>query len=122
MRTTPAKLEHPKGSGITIRSVANITNGHAYGQSYLVTVPGKVTGRGRHRKQFDTLPAAKDYAAEAANGVRAVGEKFIDMEHTDRDATLRLLDGIKERGGEPLKTWWTMFSPRSGPLVPHPCA
>ncbi len=46
------------------------------------------------------MQAAKDYAADAFNGVRAVGGRFVDMEHTDRDATLRLLDGIKERGGE----------------------
>jgi integrase len=100
MQSTQGKLEYPKGSGVTIRPVANKTNGEAYGQSYLVDVPGKVTGRGRQRRQFETLQAAKDWAAEAVNGVRAVGGRFVELEHADRDATLRLLDGIKERGGE----------------------
>lgn len=100
MSTTQGKQEYPKDSGITIRPVANFTNGKAYGQSHLVTLPGKVTGKGRERRQFETLQAAKDYAAEACNGVRKVGEKFIEMEHADRDATLRLLDGIKTRGGQ----------------------
>ena len=94
------KQEFPKGSGVTIRPVANITSGQAYGQSYLVTLPGKVTGKGRERRQFETEQAAKDYAAEAFNGVRAVGGRFVELEHGDRDATLRLLDGIKKRGGE----------------------
>lgn len=101
MKATPPKLEYPKQSGVTIRAVPNRTNGEAYGQGWLVTLPGKVTGNGRERKQFKTLQAAKDFATDSVAGVRAVGGRFIELEHTDRDATLRLLDAIKERGGEP---------------------
>ena len=101
MQGTQGKMEFPKGSGVTIRPIPNKTNGATFGESYLVTLPGKVTGKGRERKQFTTLQAAKDHAAEAVNGVRAVGGRFVELEHTDRDATLRLLDGIKERGGKP---------------------
>jgi integrase len=97
---TEDKLEFPKGSGVTIRPIENTTNGQAYGKSYLVTLPGKVTGKRRERKQFDTLEAAKDYATNACKGVRAVGERFLELEHADREATLRLLNGIKQRGGE----------------------
>lgn len=95
------KQEYPKNSGISIRTIPNVTNGEAYGDSYLVTLPGKVTGKGRQRKQFTTLEAAKDFAAESFNGVREVGGRFIELEHEDRDASLRLLDAIKERGGKP---------------------
>lgn len=100
MKDTAAKFEYPKQSGVTVRAIANRTNGEAYGQGWLVTLPGKVTGNGRERKQFKTLQAAKDFASESVAGVRAIGGKFIELEHTDRDATLRLLDAIKERGGE----------------------
>ena len=100
MKDTPTKLEFPKQSGVTIRAVANRTNGEAYGQGWLVTLPGKVTGNGRERKQFKTLQGAKDFASDSVAGVRAVGSKFIDMEHTDRDATLRLLNAIKERSSD----------------------
>jgi hypothetical protein len=48
-QATQAKLEHPTDSGITIRPVANFTDGKAYGQSYLVTLPEKVTGKRRER-------------------------------------------------------------------------
>lgn len=104
MNDTQPKLEYPKKSGVTIRLLANRTKGEAYGESWIVTLPGKVTGNGRERKQFKTLEAAKKHAAQAVAGVRAVGTKFVELEHGDRDATLRLLDAIKERGGEPQDT------------------
>lgn len=100
MTDTQGKVEFPKKSGVTIRPISNRTNGEEYGQGWLVTLPGKVTGNGRERKQFKTLQAAKDFATASVEGVRAIGGKFIGMEHSDRDATLRLLDAIKERGGE----------------------
>lgn len=99
-----AKIEFPKGSGITIRPIANRTSGEAYGQSFIVTLPGKLTGNGRERRQFTTLRGAKDYASESFGGIRAVGGKFVDLEHAERDAALRLLDAIKERGGQPQDT------------------
>lgn len=95
------KLEYPKNSGISIRPIPNVTLGEAYGESYLVTLPGKVTGKGRRRRQFTTLEAAKDFAAESFNGVRKLGGRFIDLEHEDRDASLRLLEAVKARGGDP---------------------
>jgi hypothetical protein len=52
------------------------------------------------RKRFGTRQEAIDWALLRANGAQVIGERFIDMEHDDRDASLRLLDGIKERGGE----------------------
>lgn len=99
MQDTPSGLEFPKQSGVTIRVVANRTTGEAYGQGWLVMLPGKVTGNGRERKQFKTLQAAKDFASASVAGLRAIGGKFIDLEHADRAATLRLLDAIKERSG-----------------------
>lgn len=95
-----AKQEFPKGSRITIRPVTNITNGKAYKQSWLVTLPGKVTGKGRERRQFETEQAAKDYATQTFAGVSEVGRRYLESDHADRDATLRLLDGIKERAGK----------------------
>jgi hypothetical protein len=100
MRKAQGKLEHPKGSGIVIRPVANKTNGQDYGQSFLVYVGRKLTRGQAQRRQFETLEAAKDWAAETFNGIRAVGTKYVDLEHTDREATLRLHEAIKERGGE----------------------
>jgi integrase len=93
-------VEHPKGSGITIRAIVNRTGEQVFGESYIVTLPGKVSGKGRVRKQFRTLADAKAFAADSAKGVRAVGSKFVELDHGDRDATLRLLSAIKERGGD----------------------
>jgi integrase len=98
--SNPEKIEFPKGSGITIRTIPNRTCGKNYGASHIVTVPGKVTGKGRDRRQFTTLQSAKEYARQACQGVSAMGGKFLDLEHEDRQQALSLLSAIKERGGE----------------------
>jgi len=100
MKATPAKQEYPKDSGITIRRIFNRTNGEVFGESYIVTLPGKVSGKGRVRRQFDSLASAREFAADSVKGVRAVGSRFVELDHGDRDATLRLLSAIKDRGGE----------------------
>jgi len=100
MQNTQGKVEYPRGSGIVIRPVANKTNGQGYGRSFLVYVGRKVTRGGEQRRQFVTLEAAKDWAAETFNGIRAVGGRFVELEHADRDTVLRLRDAIQERGGQ----------------------
>ncbi len=109
-------LEFPKGSGILIRPVVNKTKKAAFGQSFIVILPldlskevkiniGKPNERRiPERKQFATLQEAKNHASERHAGHNAVGSKFLDMEHRDRDASVRLLDAIKERGGEAQST------------------
>jgi len=92
--------EFPKGSGILIREVINKHGGEKFGKSFIVNIPAKLTGRNRERKQFDSFDKARDYATNTAGGVRAIGGQFVEMNHTDREDTLRLLKGIQERGGE----------------------
>ncbi len=54
--------EHPKGSGIKISEILNLNKGAAYGGSYLVVVPAKLTGTVRKRKQFKSKELAEDWA------------------------------------------------------------
>jgi len=110
-------LEYPKGSGILIRPLVNKTKNAAFGGSSLVILPLKLSkevwstrkkdGKRRRipeRKQFATLQEAKNFASERSAGHNAVGSKFIHMDHGDRNASVRLVDAIKERGSEAQST------------------
>jgi hypothetical protein len=54
--------EYPKKSGIHIREILNATSGNRFGASYLVTVPARITGKLRQRKQFAERANAEEWA------------------------------------------------------------
>ena len=60
----------PKASGIRIREMLNLHDGEAYGASYLVVIPAKLTGRLRERKQFKTKAEAEAWAEKQFQGCK----------------------------------------------------
>jgi len=68
------KWEYPKKSGIHIREILNTTGGDAFGASYMVTVPAKLTGKLRERKQFTRREDAEDWADKTFLGYLAFPE------------------------------------------------
>lgn len=82
-------IEHPKGSGITIREVANFTtvNGErkGFGSSWLATIPAKRTnGRGRVRKQHDSLADAKEWAERENAALKQAGSDYLELASDER--------------------------------------
>lgn len=73
------KWEYPKKSGIHIRQILNATGGDAFGASYMVTVPAKLTGKFRARKQFARREDAEDWADKTFLGYRKQGEDFFAL-------------------------------------------
>ncbi len=76
--------EFPKGSGIRIREVLNLHKGDAFSGSFLVTIPVKLTGKLRERKQFKTKEDAEDWAEKALQGSRKQGAGFFELSDEDR--------------------------------------
>ena len=71
--------EYPKKSGIKILMVDNATLGQKFGFSFMVTVPKKVSGKGRIRRQFPTIEKAKQFADKQSKGARKDGEAFFNL-------------------------------------------
>lgn len=92
------RIEHPKGSGIFIREKINTSGKDAYGSSFAVTVPVKVTGNARVRKQFKTLDEAKDYAQKQYDGRQAQGQAFFDATDQERREFGEVLPLLREAG------------------------
>lgn len=98
-RKTESRLkswEYPKKSGIRIREILNSTGGDAFGASYLVTVPGKLTGKLRARKQFTRRDAAEDWAEETFQGYRKQGQDFFNMTEEERREVAAHLPFLRE--------------------------
>ncbi len=94
---------YPKGSGIRIREILNLTAGAAFGASYLVTVPSKITGGLRSRKQFKTKVEAEEHADNEYGGYRKQGHDFFAMSDEERRevaVSLPLLREAKIRLGD----------------------
>ena len=68
--------EYPRKSGIRIREILNTHGDVTFGASYTVTIPAKLTGRLRARKQFKTRTAAEAHATEKFRGYQKQGEDF----------------------------------------------
>ena len=73
------RWEHPKGSKIYIREIINLNGGDAYNGSYMVTIPSKVTGSGRKRRQFKTKAKAEKWASEEFSGSNKQGEDYFKL-------------------------------------------
>lgn len=76
--------EYPKGSGIRIREVLNRHRGAAFGGSFLVTVPSKLTGKLRDRQQFKSKDAAEEWAEKTFTGYRKQGQGFFELTEEER--------------------------------------
>ena len=92
------RLEHPKGSGIFIREKINTSGTEAYGSSFAVTVPVKVTGKARIRKQFKTLDEAKEYAQKQYDGKEVQGKAFFDATDQERREFGEVLPMLRTAG------------------------
>ena len=57
-------MEYPSNSGIRIREKINTSGKDSYNTSYAVTVPVKITGGARLRKQFKSLEGSRKFAKE----------------------------------------------------------
>ncbi len=77
-------VEYPPKSGIKYRCIPNLFDGEITGFSYQVTVPAKVSGKGRIRKQFPTEEKAKRYAKSQQVGIRKEGEAYFQLTEVER--------------------------------------
>lgn len=93
-----ASWEYPKKSGIRIREVLNLNGGDAFGASYLVTLPAKVTGKGRERKQFKNRTGAEQWADKAFRGYRIKCEGFFALTDAERREVAASVPLLREHG------------------------
>jgi integrase len=78
------RWEHPKDSKIYIREIINLNEGDTYNGSYMVTIPAKVTGTVRKRRQFKTKAKAEKWASEECRGANKQGEDYFKLPPTLR--------------------------------------
>jgi integrase len=90
--------EYPKKSGIRIREVLNATGGDAFGASYLVTVPSKLTGKLRDRRQFKVRQEAEKWASDTLAGCRKQGEDFFALSEDERREVAANLPELRKHG------------------------
>ncbi len=90
--------EYPKKSGIFIREILNATGGDAFGASYMVTVPAKLTGKLRERKQFTRRDAAEEWADKTFLGYRKQGEDFFALTEEERREVTANLPFLRQHG------------------------
>jgi integrase len=91
-------LEFPEASGIRIREKINTSGKDSYKTSYAVTVPVKVTGGARLRKQFKSLDAAKKFAKEQRDGKEVQGKVFFSATDRERNEFADLLPKLRDAG------------------------
>lgn len=90
--------EFPKASGIRIREVLNLHKGEAFGGSFLVVVPAKLTGRLRARKQFKTKLDAEAWAEKQFRGHRKQGEDFFSLTDAERREVAATMPLLRQHG------------------------
>jgi len=89
---------HPKDSGIRIREKINTSGKDAFGVSYAVTIPSKVSGAARIRKQFSEKSKAEEWAKDQWNGYQDQGKVFFDSTSQERNEFANVLPKLRERG------------------------
>ena len=92
------KWEHPPRSGITIRKVKNSRGKDAFGFSFLVTIPEKITGELRKRKQFMDSDDAELWAEEEAAGFQREGYDYQLLSDQERNEVAYLVPKLREQG------------------------
>jgi len=98
---------YPKGSGIKIRSVKNKTTIEgktvSFGESFMVTVPARVTGRGRLRRQFGTKQEAEEWAGQQYDGTLKLGSEFFGLSEQERRDCVAAANLLRPLGMSVLK-------------------
>lgn len=89
---------HPKDSGIRIREKINTSGKDAFGISYAVTIPSKISGKGRIRKQFDEKPKAEAWALGQWNGLQDQGKVYFEATSAERNEFADVLPLLREKG------------------------
>ena len=89
---------HPKDSGIRIREKINTSGKEAFGISFAVTIPSKVSGKKRIRKQFDEKAKAEKWAEQQWNGFKDHGKVYFDATSTERNEFADMLPLLREKG------------------------
>ena len=92
------KWEHPKGSKIFIKEVINYHSGESFNGSYMVTIPSKVTGTLRKRRQFKEKVKAERWAREEFDGARKQGEDYFKTTAFERRQFVEILPELREKG------------------------
>lgn len=90
--------EFPKKSGIRIREILNSHGGDTFGASYLVTVPSKLTGKLRERRQFAIREDAEQWATDRLAGYRKQGEDFFSLSDDERREITSALPDLRKHG------------------------
>jgi len=90
--------EHPKKSGIRIREILNASQGEAFGGSFLVTVPSRLTGRLRDRRQFKDKADAEKWAGTIFAGQRKQGHDFFALTAQERQEVGAVLPLLRQQG------------------------
>ncbi|MBC2606078.1 tyrosine-type recombinase/integrase [Pelagicoccus albus] len=90
--------EYPKNSGILIREVPNKRDGLVFNISFKVTVPAKLTGAGRIRRNFKKREDAKLFAAEAFRAKKARGDSFFSLDSQLQNEVAALVPVLEESG------------------------
>lgn len=76
----------------------NTSGTKAYGSSFAVTVPVKVTGGARKRKQFATLEKAQKFADDAWTGYCKQGHVYFDATTDERNQFASVLPKLRAAG------------------------
>jgi site-specific recombinase XerC len=90
--------EYPKKSGIRIREILNATKGKGFGGSFLVTVPARITGRLRQRKQFAERLEAEEHADSVFRGFKQQGRDFFALTEAERRDVAAVMPKLRESG------------------------
>jgi hypothetical protein len=90
--------DFPKGSGIRIREKINTSGTEVFGVSYAVTIPSKITGKARIRKQFKTQKEAEDYASDQNDGKTTQGHVFFNATDSERTEFSDVLPQLRKAG------------------------
>ena len=91
-------LEYPKKSGVKIRPIFNAHDGDFFGASFLVTIPSKLTGGLRERKQFKGLVEAKKWADDIYSGYRKQGHDFFTLSAQERQEVGACIPLLRQHG------------------------
>lgn len=100
------KREHPKKSGIWIREILYTQTFNckerAY-SAYQITVPAKVTGSVKKRKQCKTKLEAQKFASMEYKGSKKLDEEYFNATEHERKEFSICLPKLREQGRSPTK-------------------
>ncbi len=93
-----SRIEYPAKSGIFIKEIVNASGGQEYGRSYMITVPSRVTGKLRLRKQLPTLDEARAWAGNQLRSGRTLGASFHGLTEDEQRKCMEALAILRPKG------------------------